>query len=352
MITNELADIIVIGEGELILNAICKEEKLSQVPSIIYFENGERKINLRHSYINDLNKLPFPAYDLIDFNAYENPGLKPVAQIISTRGCPYQCINCTKIIHGNLYRKRSPENTVEEISLLIDRYKIREIHFWDDNLTLDIDRVKKICDLILKKGINKKVRFAVPAGVRADIYDEEMFSMMKKANFYLLSVAVESGVQKVIDKIGKKLDLKKVPENLGKLEKHGFRILLYFMMGFPFEDELDMKNTANFVAKLPGHHLSCFAVVPLPGSKLFEEWKTVPDFKDYTYVNYDNPIPKARSSEEEIKLKKNIRLAYLKFYSPRRILKTIRLMLKEGSFLNDLRFALKNAFKLFLIGHK
>jgi len=353
MITNELADIIVIGEGEIALASICKEEKLSRIPSIIYFENGKRKINPRHSYIEDLDKLPFPAYDLIDFNAYESPGLKPTGQIISTRGCPYQCINCTKIIHGDLYRKRSPENTVEEILLLANKYKVREIHFWDDNLTLDIERVKKICDLILKKGINKNVRFAVPAGIRADIYDEEMFLMMKKANFYLLSVAVESGVQSVIDKIGKKLDLRRVPENLKKIEKHGFRILLYFMMGFPFENDEDMKNTVKFAAKLPGHHLNCFAVVPLPGSKLFEEWKVIPEFQNYLSVNYDNPIPKARSYEKERILKNNIRFAYLKFYSnPLRILKTIKLMIKEGSFLNDLRFILKNIYKLFLMGHK
>ncbi len=349
----DIADIIVLGEGETQISRICKGEKLSEIPSIVYFEDGIRRENTRQGYIEDLDKLPFPAHDLVDFSTYQHPGLKPAAQIISSRGCPYQCINCTKSIHGNGYRERSPENVVDEISMLVHKYNVREIHFWDDNLTLDVERVKKICSLILSKDLHRKVRFAVPAGIRADIYDEEMFCLMKRAGFYLFAVAVESGEQRTIDKIGKRLDLAKVPGNLAKLEHHGFRLMLYFMMGFPFETEDDMDKTANFATTLPGHHLNCFAVVPLPGSKLFEDWGSTPEFKDYLAVNYDNPIPQARSPARARALGRMIRKAYLKFYaSPRRLFNTFLLMAKEGSLFSDAIFAVKTLFKILSCGHK
>ncbi len=349
----EMADIIVLGEGEEQISRICKGEKLSEIPSIVYFEDGLRRENARQGYIEDLDDLPFPAHDLVDLSAYHHPGLKPTAQIISSRGCPYQCINCTKSIHGDGYRKRSPENVVEEISLLVDRHHVREIHFWDDNLTLDIGRVKDICSLILSRNLHGKVRFAVPSGIRADIYDEEMFSLMKRAGFYLFAVAVESGVQRTIERIGKGLDLSKVPGNLARLESHGFRLMLYLMMGFPFESEDDMEKTADFAASLPGHHLNCFAVVPLPGSKLFEEWGSTPDFKDYLAVNFDDPLPQARSPANAHALGRMIRKAYLKFYtSPRRIFNTFLLMAKEGSLFSDVIFAVKTLFKILSRGHK
>ncbi len=351
--SEEIADIVVIGEGEKQIVSICKGEKLSNIPSIAYFENGHMKINPRKGYIQNLDDLPFPAYDLINFNDYLHPGLKPLAQIHSSRGCPYNCINCTKSIHGNLYRVRSPENVVEEISLLIDKYAVREIHFWDDNLTFNINRVKEICSLILSRNIHKKVRFAVPAGIRADIYDKEMFTLMKKANFYLFAIAVESGEQRIINQIRKNLDLKKVPENLRKLQEHGFRLMLYFMMGFPFESEKDLAKTAKFASSLAGHHANFFAVTPLPGSKLFEIWNKIPDFKNYLKINYDNPIPQARSHEESKILKKYIRSAYFKFYvNPRRLLSTISLMLREGSLFNDMYFLFRSLFKLCFWGHK
>lgn len=349
----DIADTIVIGEGEKTIQQICKNVPLSKIPSIAYFENGKIKINLRESYINDLDELPFPAYDLVNFNSYHSPGFKPIGQIISTRGCPFKCTNCTKSIHGDNYRKRSPENTLEEISLLVDKYKVREIHFWDDNFTLDLNRVKKICELILKEELHKKVRFAIPAGIRADIYEKEAFTLMKKANFYLFSVAIESGSQEIINKIDKKLDLKKVPENLQKMEKHGFRLILYFMMGFPWETNEEMLMTANFAGSLPGHHLSCFAVTPLPGSKLFDEWKEAPDFKNYLSVSYDNPIPQARSPEKTKELKKMIRKTYLNFYlNPHRILNTISLMHKQKSLFSDFSFAARNFFNILFSGHK
>ncbi|HPN83759.1 MAG TPA: radical SAM protein [Victivallales bacterium] len=353
LISESMADIMVSGEGELQASLICRGKPLSEIPSIVYFDEGIRKVNKRESYINDLDALPFPEYDLVNLSNYHHPGLKPVAQIISSRGCPYQCINCTKSVHGSFYRVRSPENVVEEISMLVDSYGAREIHFWDDNLTLNVDRVKEICSLILSKNIQKKARFAVPSGIRADIYDKEMFDLMKRAGFYLFAVAVESGEQQVIDRIGKKLDLSKVPGNLEKLQKHGFRLMLYFMMGFPFEREEDMIKTAKFASSLPGNHVNFFAVTPLPGSELFDIWGETPDFKDYLEVNYDSPVPQARSLEQARMLRRMIRKAYFKFYmNPTRAMSTILLMLREGSLLKDMFFIFKTLLNLSIRGHK
>ncbi|HBC89734.1 MAG TPA: hypothetical protein DCZ94_22575 [Lentisphaeria bacterium] len=352
-----LADIAVIGEGEKQISLISEGKEYCDIPGIAYFADGRIKVNERISFIENLDDLPFPAWDLVKNNRYNFPGRKPAFMLITQRGCPFKCINCSTFMHGNMYRSRSPENIIEEMEFLVQNHGCREIHIWDDNFTLNPERVKKICNGILKKGLEKKLRFVLPNGIRADIYDNEMFDMMKRAGFYLVGVAVESGDQQVIDKIGKGLNLGKVPEFVRKLDEKGFRIALFFMMGFPFETLASIRKTIEFASSLPGHHVYFFIVTPLPGTELFEMVKEKHGLArkyEIQTVDYEEDVKRFDvpeiSNEELTSLH---RLAYRKFYlDPKRILSISKALIRDGGWFYDTSFIIKNFFNMIFSGHR
>ncbi len=353
----DVADAVVIGEGEKQASLLAEGRKFSDVPGMAYFDDGKIKVNERANFIQNLDEIPFPAWDLVKENRYDFPGRKPAFSMLTQRGCPFKCINCSTFMHGNMFRSRSPDNIVEEMEFLIKDYRCREIHIWDDNFTLQPERVKKICESILKRGLEKKLRFVLPNGIRADIYDDEMFTMMRKAGFYLMAVAVESGDQKVVDKLGKGLDLGKVPEFLRKLDEKGFRIALFFMMGLPFESRDSIMKTVNFASSLPGHHSHFFMVTPMPGTKLYEmvaEKRNLEMKYENETINYEDGSDRFSSPDVPAdELNRIRRLAYRRFYlNPKRLWDIFRTMLRDGGLFYDFHFLVKNIFNMVCRGHR
>lgn len=195
----EYVDTVVIGEGEDTITELVQGKELLEIKGIAYWDNGI-KINQRRELISDLDRIPFPAWHLVELEKYKIPVKHPpVVTMITSRGCPFKCIHCTRVVHGPKIRLRSIENIIDEISYLVDRFKIREIHFWDDNFTLNLDRTKELCEAIIKQGY-KDLHFRLPNGIRADRGDFEMFQLLARAGFYWVTIAVESGVQEIVNK--------------------------------------------------------------------------------------------------------------------------------------------------------
>ena len=130
--------------------------------------------------------------------------------MITSRGCPHNCVFCSiHIVMGRKWRGRSPENVVDEIEQLVHTYHIKQIDFFDDNMTLNTKRMETICDLIAKRGLD--IEWYTPNGVRADGLDENLLTKMKASGCKKIRIAPESGVQRVVDQIIKKnLNLKDV----------------------------------------------------------------------------------------------------------------------------------------------
>ena len=351
----ELADVVVIGEGERQIEAIVEGVSPDKIPGLAYWdeEKKEVKVNPRQGYIEDLDSLPYPAWDLTAKNRYFAPGFSPCFILVTERGCPFQCINCTKTVHGDKFRSRSMENVVGELELLVNKYNAREIHIWDDNFTLFPERVKDFCKGIIAKGIHKKARFVLPNGIRADICDEEMFDLMREANFQIIIIAIESADQEVLDKLKKNLDLKKVRKTVETAVEKGFRVGLFFMMGLPFDTVESLRKTANFAASLPAHHAFFWRVTPFPGTKLYDMTSTSQDYSQ-GFVHYGSSGERFVHPEiSPFKLTFHIRMAYLKFYgNPIRLLRILRKMMKEGVLVNDLHILLKSALKILFTGHR
>ena len=269
VIANDWADAVLVGEGERAVVALDEGRPFEDIPGLVSrTRQGETRANPRAPFFTDLDSLPWPDWSAFPLRRYRFPGRNPTIPVITSRGCPFRCINCTKIVHGYAVRKRSVENVVDEIEAAVERWGVREYHLWDDHLTYDVPRVCRLCKEIIRRGLNRKARFALPNAIRADVYDEAMLDRLVRAGLYLSAIAVESGSQRVVDRLGKRLDLNAVPRMVDALLRRGVRVALYFMMGLPFETPEDVEATIRMACRLPAHHVHIFMATPFPGTPL------------------------------------------------------------------------------------
>ena len=284
-------DFVVIGEPEqTIFELVCSLEQqrylnLKEVRGIGFIK--DRKVILTNTRppIQDLDSLPFPARHLLPMKAYfaavkDNPLRgeisRPWVMMTTSRGCPYDCVFCSiHNIMGKTWRGRSPENVVNEIEDLVSTYKIKQIDFYDDNLTLDKRRMARICDLIVRKGID--IEWYTPNGVRADTLDEELLTKMKASGCKKIRIAPESGVQRVIDKIiKKKLSLKDVEKAVILSKKVGIGVGCFFVIGLIGETKEDIMESIKYAQKLRklGAERFYFSIaMPVYGTELYEQAK-------------------------------------------------------------------------------
>lgn len=267
-------DIIVRGEGESTIVELCKilekEGSLNKIKGIAFRENQEIKITPFQSYIKNLDDLPFPAYDLLPLQNYRpHPPFginSPFMTMISSRGCPFRCVFCSKPVFGNKVRTRSPENIVDEIEFLIGKYKIKEIQFYDDVFTIDKKRVQMICSEIKER----KLDFSWTCETRVNLVSKDILRKMKQAGCYMIAYGVESGSQRILNTLKKDITIKQIYNAFKITKEEKLRILAYFMLGTPGENEADIRKTINFAKDLNPDYVQFSLTTPYPGTELFK----------------------------------------------------------------------------------
>jgi anaerobic magnesium-protoporphyrin IX monomethyl ester cyclase len=284
-------DFVVIGEPEMTVLELADTlepgdlAELENVRGIAFNKDGKIVKPPLRPVIEDLDSLPFPARHLLPMKEFFEAATKrpisgnlkkPSIRMLTSRGCGHACIFCSNyIVMGRKWRARSAENVVREIEQIVRDYGVKQIDFLDDNMTLDRERMLKICDFIIAKKLN--VEWCTPNGVRADCLDEELLAKMKKAGCKRILVAPESGVQRVVDEvINKRQDLKKVEEAVSAAKKAGIEVGCFFILGMPGETKEDMKATIAFAHKLRrlGADRFYFSyATPLYGTELYERSK-------------------------------------------------------------------------------
>jgi magnesium-protoporphyrin IX monomethyl ester (oxidative) cyclase len=285
-------DFVVIGEREYTMSELVESieqgttQDFSQINGIAFKKNGETVVTPPRPLIQDLDSLPFPARHLLPMQAYFDAvksrpirGVihKPWVSMITSRGCPYNCVFCSMhIVMGKQWRARSAENVVDEIEQLVDTYNIQQVDFWDDNMMLDKKRGKAICDLIIERGID--IEWYTPNGVRADTLDESLLRKMRASGCKKIRIAPESGVQRVVDQIiEKNQDLKAVENAILLSRKLGIKVGCFFVIGLIGETKEDMEQTINYAYKLRqlGADVFHFCIAtPLYGTRLYEQAKS------------------------------------------------------------------------------
>jgi radical SAM superfamily enzyme YgiQ (UPF0313 family) len=226
--------------------------------------------------IAGMDSLPWPAYDLVDMEAYfsqHHTHLTPqqaharYAPVFTSRGCPFGCIYCQHIF-GRQIRYRSPQAVLDQIAYLVETCNVREIHFEDDSFNVDLERAKQIFDLIARAGFGIKIAF--PNGVRADFVDPKFMAKAKAAGVYSIAFGIEAVSPRIHKMIHKGLKIEKVTQAIDLTHKYGIWSIGFFMLGFPGETREEMQQTIDFAARSRLTTASFHSVIPLPATPLWD----------------------------------------------------------------------------------
>jgi radical SAM superfamily enzyme YgiQ (UPF0313 family) len=320
-INNDSIDFIVRGEGELtileLLEAIDNHKNFSKVKGISFKKNKKIIHTPDRELIENIDDIPFPARHLFNQQKYTYPDslLSPVMPIMTSRGCPHGCTYCcTKLIFKRRVRFRSPKNVVDEIEQLIKDYGVKEIHFWDDNFTMNKNRVFEILKEIKKRRINLK--FAFPNGLRVDQVDEDILKWLKEMGVYSLAFGVESGDQAILNNIEKGTTLAQIKKAYSMAKKLKFETWGFFMIGLPGDNKETITSTINFAKKLNPDIAKFHILKPFPGTKAFEQLKEKNLITEFDYSKYGihtRPVHRLQTLSEDDLLYWS-KKAYKEFY--------------------------------------
>lgn len=288
IINHKIGDYVIIGEGEYTFQKLLsyiesgKIEQIDEINGIAYRDRQkEVRITKRAPFIQDLDALPYPAWEYFPksskyFTHYRHLPLYPM---MITRGCPYGCIHCTKTVHGYKIRKRSVENVIGEMKYLIEKFKANEIIIVDDNFTFDVDYANKILDKIIEEELN--VHLLLPNGIRADTLTPPLLMKMRRAGVYGFAIGVESGVQAIVNKIGKKLDLNKVRNAARLAKRYGFLLRAFFILGLPYDSFDTMRQTIRFAREIEPDFAYFFIATLFPGTEMYDIVRDMGNMEDF-----------------------------------------------------------------------
>lgn len=342
VMSDENIDFVVKGEGEETILELVKALKInndiSTVKGVFYRNDGKVEYTGDRQLIFNLDDIPFPAYHLLKVERYfkasrtliknysgiyrkgrgarEGTYNRKWVSMITSRGCPFTCFFCSvRNAYGkNMWRPRSPENVLNEIEMLNNKYGITHFLFEDDNMTLDVERVKKIFFGIITRRLN--ITWEAPNGIRADKLDEELVRLMKSSGCTALTLGVESGDQEFLTKVVKKnLDLKDVIKATRLIRKHEIPLNGFFILGMPGETKETMSRTIRFAAMLArmGMYPEFNIATPLPATEMFDIAVKKNLFVEGSFkptdiiIAYDKPRIKIEgyTSEQIVKLRIN-----------------------------------------------
>lgn len=258
-------DFGVVLEGDLTIRRLCEGEDCSGIQGLIYRKNSSVISNDFQEFITDLDKLPFPKYESFELDKYPSRQIG----IVTSRGCPYDCIYCPVISAiGKRFRQRSAQNVVEEVLYWYNK-GYREFLFLDDNFTLDRKRVEEICSLLLKNDL-KGISLKCPNGIRADRVNYEILKKMKEAGFDMVAFGVEAAEDRVLKNIKKGETIATIEESIRNACDLGFEVDLFFLMGSPGETLKDVQTSFSLAMRYPVRNARFYNIIPFPKTELFE----------------------------------------------------------------------------------
>ena len=334
------------GVGEPWNGDFLDESELRGVPGLIWKSNGKVCCN-DQAFQNDLDTISFPAWELIDISDYQSApqGVifknQPVAPMIITRGCPFLCTFCAGYnITGRKLRFRSIENVMQEIDLLYNKYNVREIHILDDNFTLDKEFARKFCEELIHRKFD--ISWCCPNGLRLDSLDREILVLMRKAGCYYVSIGIESGSQRVLDMMKKRLKISEIKRQVDMVRSVGLDVNGFFILGYPGETIDDIRKTIDFARELDLSRAAFYNFLPLPGTSVYEDLleEHKIDGLDWTKMSQCD-VPYVPDGMKADQLKELQRSANLKFYLRPAIFYRL---LREIKSVSQLKFIVKRAW--------
>ncbi len=250
-------DLGVIGEGEQTMLELMNlsdfsTENLKKVKGVCYNEDGHTVFTEPRELIANLDDIPMPDRDIANLDYYlQRRQIIPYhvgrsLTMISSRGCPFNCVFCSTRVHWKKFRGFSAARVIEEVELLIEKYQAEIIHIFDDLFIADKKRLSEIHQAIVSHGINKKVKFMCL--VRSDMLDDSTMKMLKEMNVVVTGIGMESGCEKILDYLKRRTTT--IDKNRYAIElSHKYQIptMGSFMVGNPGETEQELLKTLDFI---------------------------------------------------------------------------------------------------------
>ncbi len=276
---SEGADFILLGEAEMTLleltNTISRKENDFLNISGLAFKTGSAIVKTqKRNVLRELDSLPFPACDLVDMEPYRRMWLKHAGffsiNMSTTRGCPFKCNWCAKPIYGNRYNSRSPQNVVQELKLLKEKYQFDHIWFCDDIFGLKPGWVYEFANLIGKE--NLKFKFKIQARVDLMLH-ENYIRDLARSGCNTVWMGAESGSQKILDAMDKGTTVEQICEASRLLKKNNIKPCFFIQFGYPGETHEDILLTIKMINELLPHEIGISVSYPLPGTLFYEKVK-------------------------------------------------------------------------------
>ena len=335
----EGAPFVCVGEGLnatlQLIETLKSGENNYKINGLWYKENGEIKANPPATPIDNLDDLPFIAWDLLPMDKYRAHNWhcfdhidqrKPYAAIYTSLGCPFRCTYCN--IH-TLYGKpgiryRSPEKIVEEIDFLVKNYNIKNLKVIDELFAFEENRVTRICDLIIQGGYDLNIW----AYARVDTVNENMLKKMKQAGINWICFGFESASKQVRKGVSKGFGQDKIKKVVEMTKAAGIYIIGNFLFGLPDDDLETMQETLNMAKEFNFEYVNFYTTMAYPGSQLYEDTlqkdiKLPETWHGYSQYSEDTlPLPtKYLSAAEVLRFRDD---AFKEYYKNPKYIKMIR----------------------------
>lgn len=318
-------DFIVMREGEHRLEMLIKYFKgelnnLEEINGIAYRKNGEIIVQPAEGLLN-VDELPLPAYDLLDMSRYvPHPTqykVLPNYPLVIQRGCPYNCAFCDAwAVHGRQVRRRSVDNVIKELKLLKEKYGAKGVYFQDSTFIVD----KKYTTELLSRMIDEKLNLTWACNTRVNTVDQDILRLMKKSGCWMVVYGIESGNQKSLDLMRKRVKVEQNIKAVKLTEKAGLVACCSYIICLPGENYDDALNTINFALDLKTAVGMFYLPVPYPGTDLigicreYGGLRPDPSWEDYSAVDFSNPVYVNPLIGKE-NMQKLLNLAFKKYYT-------------------------------------
>ncbi len=262
-------DIIVRGEGEITFKEILSGKPKKEILGISYRENGKVIHNPDRPFIKNLDELPYPRNDLVNYRPYHY--LWTTAWVCETsRGCPFTCrFCCVHEFYSRTYRVKTPERVIKELFQVPLKTKV--IFFVDDNFTMNRKRIMRICELLQKTHLNKRLKFACQARVDDIANNPDMVKEMRKSGFICFFLGFESLKQMALDRMEKGYTLDKVRKCVNLCHKNGIIVFGSFIIGNVGETKEDILESFKLIKEVEIDFMMTNPITPFPGTRLLDE---------------------------------------------------------------------------------
>lgn len=288
------ADFVVRGEGEVTLLKLYEtirsgSQEYEKIDGLSFKRDGLIHHTCEAKLIDNIDEIPIFPYEL-----FENPRYD-MGFITSSRGCPYKCSYCSqRLMTGLTYRFKSPGRIVEELDILISKYKQNHIVFYDDNFSFKKKRVIDVCEAIVKSGLHKKAGFFIQT--RADNLYDDIMPYLKEANFTGVGFGMETAVERLAQVIVKNETVETHKKAIGLARKWGIDVSVFMIFGLPTETRQDRMESFKFVKDWGFRFTKFNNLIPYPGTKSYREIQHTPNIVTQPFWgNFNSTLSATRS---------------------------------------------------------